>query len=75
MLFLNEGIFIINEWVGVVSYSIILNLIFEVVSFRILIFWDGWLIKVLFYFFVCDGNVVFLFGYVLCKFGKMDFIK
>ena len=69
---LNEGIFIINEWVGVVSYSIILNLISEVVSPRISISWDGWPIKALLRFSARDGNAVSSLGYALCKSGKTD---
>ena len=69
---LNEGIFIINEWVGVVSYSIILNLISEVVSPRISISWDGWPIKALLHFSARDGNAVSSLGYALCKSGKTD---
>ena len=69
---LNEGIFIINEWVGVVSYSIILNLISEVLSPRISISWDGWPIKALLHFSARDGNAVSSLGYALCKSGKTD---
>lgn len=69
---LNEGIFIINEWVGVVSYSIILNLISEVVSPRISISWDGWPIKALLHFSARDGNAVSSLGYAPCKSGKTD---